>query len=53
MSSDFHYYKSRAPMCESILKILSILTFLSDITNETPLRRRSFQTKKHFYLIRC
>ena len=36
-------------MCESILKILSIITFFSDITYETLLRRGSFEMKKKYF----
>ena len=35
----FYYYESRATMCESILKILSIFAFSFDITYEILLRR--------------
>ena len=48
----FHYYKSRAIMYESILKILSVFTFFSDITYET-LLRRGFVWKKIKHLIWC
>ena len=38
-------------MCESILKILSIFTFFSDVTYETLIRRGFvWNEKKNFYL---
>ena len=40
-------------MCESILEILSVFIFFSDITYETLLRRGSFETKKSIFLFRC
>ena len=48
----FHYYKSRAIMYESILKILSVFTFFSDITYER-LLRRGFVWNKIKHLIWC
>ena len=40
-------------MCESVLKILSVFTFFTDISYET-LNRRGFvwNERKHFYSIR-
>ena len=37
-------------MCESILKILSIFSFFSDVTDETLLRRGSFEMKKRKFI---
>ena len=47
-----HYYEIRATICESILKILSIFTFSSDITYET-LLHRGFLWNEKKYLIWC
>ena len=41
MSSDFHYYESRATICESILKIHIKRSFVGN----------RFKQKKHLYLI--
>ena len=50
----FHYYESRATMCESIFKKLSNFTFFSDITymKNSFLGDRLKRRKKHFYFIR-
>ena len=41
MSSDFHYYESRATICESILKVHIKRSFVGN----------RFKQKKHLYLI--
>ena len=51
----FHYYESRATMCESILEISSIFTFSLMKHVKHSFVGDSFETKKkkHFYLIWC